>query len=244
MALAQLALRRLDLSDMPSQPTLSTNERASATFTASFFASLSGADRVRDEIAAAIARGRARVAALRADRTEIDRIAREAGLSEWRREALGWTLEQERDKALARFSLGELFWLGSPRASSSGSFDAWGAATVALDGCLCLRMPAAEPWESRAGRAAAGYLATRGSDVGLRVAEVLAELKLSAALAPAVVAYAMQDVIDFARPGYFDDWPAFQRTARDLSRERLMDYISAIAADGALIPVSTVSSRH
>jgi hypothetical protein len=244
MALGRLALRRLDLSDMPSQPTLSTNERASATFTASFFTSMSGGDRVRDEIAAAIARGRARVAALRADRAEIDRVAREAGLSEWRREALGWTLEYEREQALSRFSLGELFWLGAPRGSSSGSFDAWGAATVVLDGCLCLRMPDAQPWELRAGRAATGALATRGADVGLRVAEALAELKLSAALAPAVVAYAMQDVIDFARPAFFDDWSAFQKTARDLSRERLMDYISAIAADGALIPVSTVSSRH
>jgi hypothetical protein len=115
---------------------------------------------------------------------------------------------------------------------------------VVLDGCLCLRMPDAQPWELRAGRAATGALATRGADVGLRVAEALAELKLSAALAPAVVAYAMQDVIDFARPAFFDDWSAFQKTARDLSRERLMDYISAIAADGALIPVSTVSSRH
>ena len=120
MALGRLALRRLDLSDMPVEPTMTTTERASATLTAAFFVPTPGADRSRDEIAAAIARGRARVAALQPDRMEVDRVARDAGLSEWRREALNWTLEHERDRTLSRFSLAELFWLGSPRAIASG----------------------------------------------------------------------------------------------------------------------------
>jgi hypothetical protein len=244
MALGRLSLRRLDLSEMPGEPTMTTNERASATLTAAFFAPASGSDKARDDIAAAIARGRARVAALQPDRTEIDRIAREAGLSEWRREALGWTIEHEREKALSRFSLGELFWLGSPRTIPAAAFDAWGAATVLLDGCLCLRMPRAEPWEMRAGRPSTGYLSSASADVGLRTAALLAELKLPATLAPAVVAYATQDVIDFAKPAFYDDWAAFQRTARDLPRERLLDYISAIAADGPLIPITSTHSRH
>jgi hypothetical protein len=244
MALGRLSLRRLDLSAMPSEPTMTTSERTSATFTAAFFAPTPWADKGRDEIAAAIARGQARVASLVPDRGEVDRIAREAGLSEWRREALNWTLEHEREKAPKRFSLGELFWLGSPRAIPAAALDAWGAATVMLDGCLCLRMPLAGPWETWAGRPSMGYLASGSADVGLRSAMLLSELKLPATLAPAVVAYAVQDVIDFARPAFFDDWTAFQRTARDLPRERLMDYISAIAADGALIPMTSPNSRH
>lgn len=237
VALARLALRRLDVSDMPGEPTMSTSERASATLTAALFGPLGPSDAARKEIAAAIARGRARVAALGGDRADIERAARDAGLSEWRREALAWTLEHERERALSRFSLGELFWLGSPRGAPSPTFDAWGAATTMVDGCLCTRMPRAEPWELRTGRPAGGHLAARSADVPLRVAEVLAEMNLPSALAPSVAAYALQDVVDRARPAFFDDWPAFQRAARHLPRERLIDYIAAAAAGGPLVPV-------
>jgi hypothetical protein len=181
--------------------------------------------------------------ALGADDAGVERIARDAGFSEWRREALRWTVEHEPDRRLSRFSLVDLFWLGAPRAAETGRFDAWGTASVVLDGCLCLRMPRAGPWESRSGRSFTGHLATFGADISLRIAEGLAELKLPAALAPAVLSFATQDVIDGARPAFFDDWPAFQRAARDLSRERLVDYIAAVAADGALVPLEP-STRH
>jgi hypothetical protein len=243
IALARLEPRRLDVSDMPGEPTMSSNERVAAMFTAALFGPLAGSDAGRDEIAAALARGRARVMQLGADDAEVERVTRDAGFSEWRREALRWTLANERDQRLARFSLVDLFWLGAPRAPAR-RFDAWGTASIVVDGCLCLRMPRAEPWESRTGRSSTGHLATFGADVSLRIAEVLAELKLSAALAPAVLAFATQDVIDGARPAFFDDWPAFQRTARDLPRERLIDYIAAVAADGALVPLESPSSRH
>jgi hypothetical protein len=165
-------------------------------------------------------------------------------LSEWRREALRWASTHDRAAAVSQFSLLDLFWLGAPRRSASLAIDEWGTATLALDGCLCLRMPSADPWEDRAGRAATGQLATRGADVALRVAQVLAELKLPAALAPAVVAYAMRDVIDGARPAYFDDWAAVERAARELTRDRLVDYIAALAADGPLIAAPSARSQH
>ena len=242
VALGRLSLRRLDLSDMPVPPRMSTNDRMSAMLTASLFGPRPESNDVRDEIAGAIARGRRRVAALSGDSSDLDRVARDAGLSDWRREALRWTLEHERDKSLSRFSLVELFWLGSPRGGAT--LDGWGAARVLLDGCLCLRMPAAEPWESQAGRASTGYLGTRGIDVTLRVAELLSDLKLPGSLAPPIVAYAMQDVMDLAQPAFLDDWPAFERTARDLPRDRLIDYIAAVAADGTFVPVTTSDARH
>jgi hypothetical protein len=244
VALARLAVRRLDFSDMPGEPTLSTSERNASMVTAALFGPLTGdADHDRDRIAEAISRGRARVAGLRGDRAEIDRVADEAGLSEWRREALVWSLAHDRDTALPSFSLVELFWLGT-RHRSTSAFQRWGAATTTLDGCLCLQMPGAQPWESRAGRASAGHLSTLGADVPLRVAELLAELKLPASLAPAVVAYAMQDLVDLARPAYFDDWGAVQRVARELPRERLFDYIAALAGDGPLVPIEGAGTRE
>jgi hypothetical protein len=242
LALGRLSLRRLDLSDMPAAPTMSTNDRMSAMLTASLFGPRPESNDVRDEIASAIARGRRRVAALSGDTSDVDRVARDAGFSDWRREALRWTLEHERENSLSRFSLLELFWLGSPRGATR--FDGWGAARVLLDGCLCLRMPPPEPWELQAGRASTGYLGTRGADVTLRVAELLSELKLPGSLAPPIVAYAMQDVMDLAQPAFLDDWPAFERTARDLPRDRLIDYVAAVAADGAFVPVTAADARH
>jgi hypothetical protein len=196
-----------------------------------------------NDIAAAIERGRTRIRNLQNTRTDVDRLAADAGFSEWRREALRWTVEHERAQVMSRFSLVDLFWVGSPRARAR-HYDPWGAASTPLDGCLCLRMPRAEPWESRAGRTASGQLATRGVDVGLRVAELLSELKLPDALAPAILGYAMQDVLDRAQFAYFEDWPAFERTARDLPRERVVDYVAALAAGGALIPVPSSKTRH
>lgn len=242
VALSRLALRRLDLSDMPGEPTLSTNVRAAATLTAALFGPIESAPAPGD-IASAIDRGRARIAGIQNNRADIERVASDAGLSEWRREALAWTVEHERGQAVSRFSLVELFWLGSPRGKAR-HYDAWGAATASLDGCLCLRMPPVEPWEARAGRSSTGHLATRGADVPLRVAEFLAEFKLPATLAPGVLAHAMQDVLDEARPAFLDDWPTFERTARGLRRERLSDYLAALSAGGALIPVTRPETRH
>jgi hypothetical protein len=243
IALGRLALRRLDTSDMPGEPTLSTSLRAAATLTAALTHPITTPAPTAAEIAAAIERGRTRVQGLQNNRADVERIAADAGLSEWRREALRWTLEHERDQAPARFSLVDLFWLGSPRAKPR-HYDRWGAASTPLDGCLCLRMPDAGPWEMRGGRTATGQLATRGVDVGLRIAEFLAELELPSALAPGLLAYAMQDVLDHAQPAFFDDWPAFERTARELPRERLNDYIAALAAGGELIPLPSADTRH
>ena len=240
------AVRRADPSGELRDMTLSASERAGALLTTALFGPLPANDPAHHEISAAIARGRERVGAMTGGRAELEAVARDAGLSEWRREALGWTLEHEAGNTLSRFSLAELFWLGSPRIGPARGFDRWGASTAMLDGCLCLRMPNATPWEFHAGRASAGHLATRGADVSLRVAEFLSEQKLPASLAPAIAAHAMREAIDAARPAFVDDWPAFQRAARDVSRDRLVGYVSAAIADGALVPLEAspaVASR-
>ena len=68
---------------------------------------------------------------------------------------------------------------------------------MVLSGCICLEMPRPRAWEELAGRPAVGLLASRGADVSLAVAETLAALQLPASLAQGVLAFAMQDVIDF-----------------------------------------------
>ena len=235
VALGRLALRRLDLSDMPDEPSMSTSERGAATLTAALFVPIRAGAATPQDIAAAIARGRAAVAELAGDRSRVGDIAERAGLSEWRREALRWTLENQPDKTESHFSLLDLLWLGSRL--DPAALDPWGAAGLSLDGSLRLRMPRPQPWESLGGRPSAGHLASLGADVGLRVALGLADLKLPAAVAPAVMAYAVQDVIDAAQPAYFDDWPAFQRAARNIPHDRIVDYVSAAGAAGMFVPL-------
>lgn len=242
-ALARVALRRLDATAMPSEPKLSQNERQTLFLTAALMTPSGMTDATRDEIAAALGRGRARIEALVADRVEIDRVARDAGLSGWRREALAWTLEHDRERLAEQFSLAEIMWLGSPRQSAAIDLDAWGAAQLPLSGCLCLRMPGPGEWEPLAGRPAAGLLATRAVDVALQVAEVLAEHGLPSSLATSVVAFAMQDVADRARPAYFGDGLAVSAASRTLGRGRIVDYIGAIAAGGPLVPVAADPHR-
>jgi hypothetical protein len=134
-------------------------------------------------------------------------------------------------------------WLGKPRANGR-VLDQWGAASLPLDGCLCLAMPLAAPWEPLSGRPSLGLLATRGADVAILVADALASAHLPAELAPGVIAYAMQEVVDQARPSYMDDWTEFTRASLALSPEMFADFIAAQAAGGGLRPAKNTDDRH
>ena len=234
--LARFALRRLDVTTMPPAPKLTAPERQTAALTLALLRPNVISDEARDEIANAIRRGQARFEALSASRDELEALAREAGLSEWRREALGWSLTHDRESVASQISLLELMWLGAPRNGDRLGLDGWGAASTALTGCLCLEMPAARDWETLSGRPSVGVLATRGADVTVLIARELAERQLPAALAPGIAAFAMQDVLDDTQPAYFDDWSQFGRAARSIPEDRIVDYIAALAAAGPLVP--------
>ena len=243
-ALARLSLRRLDSMVMPPEPRMVSSERQTAALTVALQNPLALSDATRDEIAAALARGRARLDALQPSEADVDEVARDAGLSAWRREGLRWTLTHDSANRSTQLSAVELMWLGRPRPSSQSAFDAWGAATLPLTGCLCLAMPGAQPWETLSGRPSQGILATRGADVSIIVADTLAALGLPAQVAPGVIAFAMQEVLDQSRPAYFDDWSGFSRAASALSRDRLIDYIAAQTAGGALLPATSSPGRQ
>ncbi len=107
---------------------------------------------------------------------------------------------------------------------------------------MCLQMPAARAWEEMSGRQATGLLATQAVDISLLVADALSSLQLPAALAPAILSFAAQDVLDRAEPAYPDDWNAFGQAARALTRDHLTDYIAALTANGPLVPAGAASS--
>jgi hypothetical protein len=244
VALSRLSLRRLDASLMPPEPRLVSSERQTASLTVSLMNHLALNDAARDEIAAALARGRARLDALDANQADADQAARDAGLSAWRREALRWTIAHDEARRATQLSLVELMWLGRPRATAAVSLDGWGAAMLPVNGCMCLSMPIAQPWEIFSGRPSQGLLATRGADVSILVADTLAALQLPAQIAPGVIAFAMQEVIDQARPTSLDDWSGFSRAASAITRDSLVDYIASQTAGGPLMPAAPTANRH
>jgi hypothetical protein len=67
---------------------------------------------------------------------------------------------------------------------------------------------------------------------------------MPAEIAPGVIAFAMQEVMDQARPSHFDDWSEFTRAARAVPRGMLVDYIAAQAAGGPLLPARSMHDRH
>ena len=192
-------------------------------------------DADRDRIAGAIARGRARLAAIAADGSNWDDVADEIGLDGARRRAVRWTLAHDRSRLLSFFSLTELLHLGMPQAIA-GDLDAWGVAADAYDGCLCTRLTRPGLAELIAGRWPAETVATEVADLNLRIAIALAEMKLPAALARGILAAATQDFVDRVKPLYPYDWLTLIREAQALTNERIEDYVAALAADGPLVP--------
>src|SRR6185295_18310975 len=93
-------------------------------------------DRDRDEIAAAVERGRARVAALAVNGPPIDAVADEIRMDGWRRRALKWTVVHQPDRVGSFFSMTELLFLGR---GAVGDFSAWGMSALASSGCFCTR---------------------------------------------------------------------------------------------------------
>jgi len=122
------------------------------------------------------------------------------------------------------------------RIGGNGGADGWGASMLTIDGCICLRQPAAASWEEYTGRPASGQMAALLPDVMLRTANVLFQLKLPALLARDIAAYAMQDAMDRGRTAYVDDWLPLALAVRELPDDRFVDYIAALTAAGPLTP--------
>lgn len=231
LALAPLALRRLDTTEMPSPSQVSASDRRTLAATIALIEPQRLTDADRDAIAAALARGGERIGRLPGAPDDLERIAQEAALSGWRRNAIAWLLTSDPQRVAGAFTLLEQLRLGA-----GAGADAWGASSFPLDGCLCVRWPGAVPWEDYAGRPSTGQLGTQFPDVMLRTAAVLAKHQLPALLARDVAAYAMQDVLDRARTAYFDDWLPVALAVRELPEDRFIDYVAALTVAGPLTP--------
>lgn len=135
----------------------------------------------------------------------------------------------------------------SARRDVPRGLDTWGASMVSIDGCLCTRLRAsgtagrsvgvAAPPQELLGRAANGFVAAVVPDLALRIAELLSEHDLPAALARGILGAAAQDLVDETQPLHHADWQTVAASAQRLTRERFADYVSALASNGPLVLV-------
>ena len=155
----------------------------------------------------------------------------------WRARALRWSLVHEPETVPALFSLTELLHLGG---GGQLDLDAWGMSAIDAFGCLCSRVPPVAMHTAVTGRGQLGLLAVAVPDLHLRVAVVLRELGVPSGLAKAVLGAALHEFLRDVSPAHTDDWIALVRHARAVSRERIEDYLAAVAAsDGPLLASQT-----
>ena len=232
LGLSRLALRRVADQQMPSAPTLTLNDLGTLTRTAVVMSPMDLVDEHRDELAAAIARGRQRIAAA-TSASQFATLAREAGMADSTRELLPWILSRQRESAAGVFSLRDAMWLGKPQLSQQ-DIDRWGVAGDAIDGRRVTMMPGPQSWEDYAGRSEAGQITTQVPDVTLRLVEETALRRLPAALVPALLGFALEDYWHEVTARFADDWFGLTRQAAALSSSRFEDYVAALTGKGPL----------
>jgi hypothetical protein len=201
-------------------------------------ASLTDAD--RKVIVAAIQRGRARLEAVRTP-TDGLAIAIDTKLSPLRRTLLSWTITHDPGRVATFLSPSELLWLGLGSVSTE-ALRPWGAPAGWRLGCLCLQLVDRRPWESFAGRWQAPMMASAFPDLNLRLAELLTDLHMPAALLAAVLPAATQDFIDGAVSRDLDDRRALVEYVQALGEDRLEQYLALLTTDGPLVPVGTAAA--
>ena len=232
VALASLALRRVNFDQVVEAPRLTSNQRDAFAISVAFMNPFLLRDQDRDAIVDAVDRGRKRLAAL-ANPADFEMIASELAFNGARRRALSWTLAHERDRLESLISLTELLVLGG---AALDQLNAWGMSMLPTSGCLCSRMTPPGRWLTLAGRPQLGIAAAGMADLNVQVALRLKELELPAALARVVLSAAMQDFIDEVKPTDESDWTTMMRTARRLTREQVEDFVAAATAAGPLMP--------
>jgi hypothetical protein len=243
VALAPMALRQVTRPAAGKPPALTDNERDTYASTAALMNAFALHDEERDLIADAIDQGRRRLQALFGQWSPeaVDVLREEAGVDGWRRQAVQWSIGHQGDP-LSFFSLAELLQLG--RVPAQASLNGWGTVARHVDSCICTRLDQPIQAFQMAGRPQLGLVATQMPDLNLRVAVLLHELALPAGLARDVLLAATQDFIDETSPTDPDDWLTLVRSAQALKRERLEDYVAALAASGPLVEEGSGAARR
>lgn len=231
VGLARLALRRTRL-DLPSdQPTLNESDRRTLMTTLALTQATDLDQRSASRVVAWLRAGQALAESPERLESRLDIL----DLDGRRRQAIAWAGAHTPDQVAALLLRTELVLLGHTGDAELPS--AWGTADTPRSGCLCLTFPTPPSLQRYAGRAGSGLLASRMADLKLRVLEVLDALRLPATLIRGVLASALQDYLEEARPLHGDDWFTLARHLDRVPPDRFDDYIAALTAGGPLVPL-------
>lgn len=242
VSLAELGLVRLSNRPPLRRPTINEEDRRAIVEMVALAqpSALADADRVR--LVAAIARGRARLAAVQTP-ADAEALASAIRLSTTRRTLLAWTVAHEPSRTAAALSPLELLWLGQREGAGSDApvtdpaFDAWGVTAEPISGCLCLRLPPQQPWEITAGRWGTGLFASTMPDLSLRLAELLAGMQMPSELLAPVLPSAALDLANTVAVRGQDDRRSFIEFVQALTPARVEQYLALLTTGGALVPL-------
>jgi hypothetical protein len=234
VALAPFSLVRLSSKLPPVKPTLNENDRRALVESVVLVRELGDAD--RDQIVDAMRKGRDRLAAV-ATPDQAMTIADEIGMGAARHNLLVWSVTRAPDRVPAFLSPSELLWLGLGPARIDARLHAWGAPARARLGCLCLQLFEPRPLEPFTGRWGSGIFATAFPDLNLRLAELLAELRMPASLVGPVLTSATLELVNNTASRDPDDRRALVEFVAALTLDRLEQYLALLTTDGPLVPI-------
>ena len=233
--LAPFLLTRLSKKMLLRRPMLGDIDRRVFTDTIALIEPKSLADGDAEAIVAAMRAGRARLNAVRSS-ADVRAIADAIGLSPQRETLLAWTVTHDPSRAGAYLSPTELFWLGAGDVRVA-NLDAWGAPAGPRTGCLCLRIVRGRSWEMYAGRWNTGMIASVFPDLNFRLAELLSDLHMPAALLAPVLMSATQDFLNSATSRDQDDRRGLVEFVQGLQSDRVEQYLALLTTDGPLVPL-------
>jgi len=236
-ALPYLGLRRVASEALAIAPTAREPDRRGLAEAAVLMNPFDQTDQARASVLAAMARGRQTRAVLIASDAGLDRLARLAGLDEWRTQTLPWVVSNEPSRLDDVMSLVEVARVGLDGAEAPSDWDQFGTSTAALNGRLGVSFPATGSWTLLAGRRSTTLVSSLVADLSLGLMEKLAAMGLPSSLTPGVAAAATQDVLDRLRPDFDDDWMSMVRQARQVVSQGIDDYVAALTTGGPLVPV-------
>jgi hypothetical protein len=118
------------------------------------------------------------------------------------------------------------------------SFHAWGPSGAPRLGCECLQILDRRPVESFAGRWDSGIFASAFSDLNLRLAELLHELRMPAPLVAHVLLSATLDFVNNAVSRWHDDHRGLVAFVQGLRVERVELYLALLTSNGPLVPLA------
>jgi len=240
--LSEFALVRLSTKPPKRRPTLNDEDRRAFVETVALVDPTLLTDGTRDAIATAIRAGRARLAALRTPKDAVA-LADEIRLSPIRRTLLPWIVAHESARVAMFLSPSELVWVGLHGTPIAPALQPWGAHGEGRLGCLCLRLMDRRPFEALTGRWGSGIFASGFPDLNLRLAELLADMQMPAALLGPVLASATLDFINSAPSRDEDDRRGLVEFVQALGPERLEQYLALLTTDGPLVPVRETMGR-